>query len=132
MKKNRTPLPPACVLLYGLTQDERSAVESALSPLKIPCRPVEPEDLCQTVGHLAGFPGFEARPAEELPAPQISCAVMAGVARGLLDRLLPAFKASGVQIPLKAMVTPTNQLWPFYQLLQELQREHEAMTRSRK
>ena len=48
-----------------------------------------------------------------------------------LDALLAAMKSGGVNIPLKAAVTPTNRDWPLCQLAAELEKEHAAVQAAR-
>ncbi|MBQ7980412.1 MAG: DUF3783 domain-containing protein, partial [Oscillospiraceae bacterium] len=52
-----------------------------------------------------------------------------GIEGKRLDLLLKAIRAAGLNIPLKAIVTATNQSKSVEWLLDELKKEHEAMTR---
>lgn len=94
-------------------------------------RPVAPEQMGETVGHLFGLKGFAAREgAEPVPAaPAEPALVLSGFSRQRLDALLTAMKRAGVPfIAHKAMLTPTNVSWTFAQLCEELSREHQAVT----
>ena len=106
--------PPVRVLTYGLDDPTQEGLANVLDKLKIPQRKVDPRELGEMVGFLAGFPSG------------VLC--ISGLSGAKLDRLLQALRQEGVSIPLKAVVTPTNQRWTFLQLIQELQREHEAVT----
>ena len=46
---------------------------------------------------------------------------------GELGRFIDLVRESGADLPLRAMVTPTSKNWTLAQLLQELNREHEAV-----
>ena len=106
--------PPVRVLTYGLDDPTQEGLANVLDKLKIPQRKVDPRELgdqeLQSVADSSG----------------VLC--ISGLSGAKLDRLLQALRQEGVSIPLKAVVTPTNQRWTFLQLIQELQREHEAVT----
>ena len=80
----------------------------------------------QTVGFLAGYQGFEARPGKE-EAPKDRVLVFCEVDRETLDQVLEALKAAGAPASLKAILTGTNAGWPFARLARELSAEHRAM-----
>ena len=46
---------------------------------------------------------------------------------GELGRFIDLVRESGADLPLRAMVTPTSKTWTLAALLQELNREHEAV-----
>ena len=84
----------------------------------------------ETVGFLAGLPGFEAgtTAGEEIPVIPEEMLVMKQFSSRRLDELLLNLRKAGVpRIALKAVVTEQNAQWPFYSLYQELRKEHEAM-----
>ncbi len=122
--------PPVRVLTYGLDDPTQEGLANVLDKLKSPQRKVDPRELGEMVGCLAGFPGYSAKGDQELQSVADSSGVLciSGLSGAKLDRLLQALRQEGVSIPLKAVVTPTNQRWTFLQLIQELQREHEAVT----
>ena len=53
--------------------------------------------------------------------------VISGISGKKLDTLLNALRENGVKIPLKAVVTASNQSWTIKQLVKELSAEHERM-----
>lgn len=115
------------ILLYGLGKEKREAMIRAADSLGIAVRLVEGEESAQSIGWLMGWEGFAAasKPAK---APQGECLVIGLAQRSRLDQLLGAMKQEGVSVSLKAMVTPSNQSWPLEELMEELRREHQAMT----
>lgn len=85
---------------------------------------------CQKVGFLAGINGFEEQPkAEAQPVIPHEMLVMEGFNATSMDRLFAAMRRAKIPgIALKAVVTPTNAGWTFYELYEELKKEHEQMT----
>ena len=57
--------------------------------------------------------------------------VMCGFTKTQFDNLLEMLKMAGLRISLKAVETPTNQMWNGEMLLGELSREREAFARRR-
>lgn len=116
------------VLLYGLPKETPagSAAREILAGLGIAVTEIAPYQLLQPVGVLAGYGG---EPAQLYfgRAPQEPVLVMADFSSAQLDGLLAALRNGGVRIPLKAVLTETNQNWSLLALIEELQREHAAM-----
>ena len=53
--------------------------------------------------------------------------VMKNFSSSRIDMLLAGLRKAGVpKIELKAVITPQNAEWTFYQLYQELEKEHES------
>ena len=104
------------------------AAEARLTAMGLPGRliPVPRDRVGQTVGFLAGYQGFEARPGKE-EAPKDRVLVFCEVDRETLDQVLEALKAAGAPASLKAILTGTNAGWPFARLARELSAEHRAM-----
>ena len=106
------------------------ALEAAAAPFGIALRAVAPRQADSTVSRLLGGSGKAlSQPAQSLP--QVPALVLAGIKDPALDEFLEALKASGVNIPLKALATATNLAWPFSRLLTELAGEHAALTGNR-
>ena len=129
MKARIVPPAEERLLLYGMVEERQAAVSAAAASLGIRVQVVEPAQLGSPLGRLMGWEGFqEGAPVlpEEIPA--VECLVIGPMERRRLDQLLRALGQAGVTVALKAMVTPTNQKWPMVRLIQELRREHQAMT----
>lgn len=88
---------------------------------------VAPDAVGQTVGHLLGRKGFDARENPETPALADPVLVMDGFTDKRLEILLREMRKEGVAVPYKAVVTETNLGWLFHQLYDELAAEHAAM-----
>lgn len=118
----------AHVLLYGLPKETPagSAAREVCAALGIAVTEVATYQLLQPVGVLAGYEG-EAAQLYFGRAPLEPVLVMAGFSCAQLDGLLAALRRAGIAIPLKAVLTETNQNWSLLALIEELQREHAAM-----
>lgn len=96
--------------------------------LGIRARLVLPNEADQTVGHLAGLPGYAraAAPLASVPLAQ-PCMVLSGVSRARMDAFFAALRASNAPpADRKAVLTPTNAGWTLRALSAELGREHAA------
>ena len=132
---------PKAALLWGIAPDHPAMVPlRAAGRLGLVLRSVAPQELDATVGALCGIPGTAAGfiapasgqntpngPAPTAPLPQGPALVLCGLPEAEREALLAGLRAAGAAIPLKAIVTPTNQSWTFAALLAELAREHAAL-----
>ena len=97
---------------------------------------ISAEQTGQTIGYLAGLPGFEETKqpeAESTATVPIPCEilVMHNFTSRRIDELLLSLRKAGVpRIALKAVVTEHNSHWTFYHLYEEIKKEHETMTPS--
>ena len=125
MKARIRPLAPcALVWNYPDTEPGFAALADACRAEGLTLTPVTPADTGRTIGSLCGGPGPASAPTIEADYP--AALIMNGLDRSRLDSFLTRLRAGGVSIPLKAMVTPTNQGWTLAALLAELVREREA------
>ena len=81
--------------------------------MKVRLRPVSPDQLHQTVGHLAGLKDCPAREAPD-PCPVVDqpMLVLCGFSASRLDTLLKHLRQAQVRFPYKAVLTATNRDWP--------------------
>lgn len=104
-----------------------------------------------TVLEVAGLPGLatvwaaENRAADEIrqllalpdgtgagtDSPLPRAIIVAGISENELHRLMNTCRASGMQPPLWAVVTPVSEKWTLDQLVTELQAEHKALQEKR-
>lgn len=116
------------VLLFGFSKADSTKLMRTLLPAKIRLKKIKVEDYARPLGELAGMESIsleKSSPEKELSHPMI---VFAGFTSGQLDFILNAIRRSGVgPIPYKAVLTPTNQSWDAFSLLEELKQEHEKM-----
>lgn len=79
----------------------------------------------ETVGFLAGYSGFASNGSSE--EAEESCIVFAGLSSRQIDSFLSDMRKNGVSVPLKAVVTASNQSWSLKKLLSELKKEREKL-----
>ena len=128
------------LVLYYSTGDPRMKkqemmMKSVLVRMGVKIRNVAPDQVMESVGYLAGVPGFEKRevlqqPEAEEKMPQITeqMLVMKDFTSRRIDALLLKLRKAKVpKINLKAIVTEQNAGWSFYHLYEEIGEEHRKM-----
>ena len=128
------------LVLYYSTGDPRMKkqemmMKSVLVRMGVKIRNVAPDQVMESVGYLAGVPGFEKRevlqqPDAEEKIPQITeqMLVMKDFTSRRIDTLLLNLRKAKVpKINLKAIVTEQNAGWSFYHLYEEIGEEHRRM-----
>ena len=128
------------LVLYYSTGDPRMKkqemmMKSVLGRMGVKIRNVAPDQVMESVGYLAGVPGFEKRevlqqPEAEEKIPQITeqMLVMKDFTSRRIDTLLLNLRKAKVpKINLKAIVTEQNAGWSFYHLYEEIGEEHRRM-----
>lgn len=123
------------VLYYNPGKPETAGhvavMKSVLVRMGIRIRNIGPDQVLDTVGHLAGMEGFPAPgdTPEQLPEIPVEMMVLKQFSNRRLDELLLNLRKAGVpKIALKAVLTEHNSGWTFYHLYEELKEEHEIMT----
>ncbi|MDO5124869.1 MAG: DUF3783 domain-containing protein [Ruminococcus sp.] len=116
------------ILSYGLDGSQIKLLDQISQKNSITHININATDSNQSIGYLCGFKGFlrAEKQGEILVGKQ--CLILSGIQRKNIQHILDEIKSSGLNIPLKAMVTPTNQSWILSDLISELEREHEYMT----
>lgn len=56
--------------------------------------------------------------------PQTPAMAMGGLVGKRLDQLLNEMVKAGIELPVKMVITPHNESWPFGRLIEEVSREH--------
>ena len=128
------------LVLYYSTGDPRMKkqemmMKSVLVRMGVKIRNVAPDQVMESVGYLAGVPGFEKRevlqqPEAEEKIPQITEQMLVKkdfTSRRIDTLLLNLRKAKVPKINLKAIVTEQNAGWSFYHLYEEIGEEHRRM-----
>lgn len=109
------------VLLYNITGEKLSKIQSAAGLLGLTPITVPEEDFAHPVGYVLGYEGFAPSDGREHFSEEML--VMETLCSPLLDFL----RKSGAAVALKAVVTEQNAGWSGAALCGELRREHEAM-----
>ncbi len=132
--KSRVVAPTSeLVLSYGIDSIIQPQLSEVLESLNIKERWITDEKLNQQVGYLAGFPSFE-QGEEAVNGSTVNCQgmiCMCGLSSARMNVLLKTLREKGIIIPIKASVTATNQHWSFQKLLEELNKEHDAIAKMR-
>ena len=128
------------LVLYYSTGDARMKKQEMMMKISlvlmgVKIRNVAPDQVMESVGYLAGVPGFEKRevlqqPEAEEKIPQITeqMLVMKDFTSRRIDTLLLNLRKAKVpKINLKAIVTEQNAGWSFYHLYEEIGEEHRRM-----
>lgn len=126
MKARIIPTIPETVLHYNIGT-KKILLEQTAASLNMKCVEIPADKAGESVGFLAGYNGFMSNGSSVTAEGE--CLIFSGIEGKRLDLLLKAMRTSGLNIPLKAIVTATNQSKSVEWLIEELSKEHEAMTR---
>ena len=114
------------ILMYNCSGPEFSRLRQIFAMLRLRMRPVGPERYHLTLRELANGEGEAAEQAEE-PIPE-AMLVFCGLGDALLHQVLEVIRLAKLPpIPLKAVLTASNQEWTTRQLREELLKEREAI-----
>ena len=115
------------VLAWNLSAADRGILEGMAPAFGMKLLPVSPADAGKTVAQLLGeVETLAPRTLVLEPDAYPAAVVLANFRERDLDTLLDLMKQAQVQIPLKAVVTPTSRSWVFGDLLAHLAEEHAA------
>lgn len=119
------------VLMYGFTDPQRAReIQYVMVQMGIRVKMIRDDQLGQTVGFLAGVKDMEENPnPEQYPPLGKEVLVMHNFSLSKrIDLMLGNIKKRGLEgIPLKCVLTASNKKWTFYDLAQELEKEHEML-----
>lgn len=85
------------------------------------------ESAGERVGYIAQINGITRTGNKIENPPECEVLIMSGLKSTVIDKVLKALKSNNISIDLKCTVTPVNQNWELYRLIEELQKEHKAM-----
>lgn len=128
MKARIIPTIPETVLSYNIGE-KADILGRAVASLGMKHTEIPSDKAGESIGFLAGYGGFVSNGTAV--AAEGECVIFSGISGKRLDMLLKAMRTAGLEIPLKAIVTATNQSKSVEWLLTELKKEHEEMTRSK-
>lgn len=126
--KSRMIVAPSVILSYGLNDDQSDKLNQIANKYSITHKPVMQDCLNDKIGYLCGFKSFEKSQTNEIPRCDSQCLVFSGILQKNVSLLLKEFRAVGLNVSLKAIVTPSNQSWSLFELIEELNKEHKYMT----
>ncbi|MBU3819084.1 MAG: DUF3783 domain-containing protein [Candidatus Faecalibacterium intestinavium] len=117
------------VLGWNLSAADRGVLDGMAPAFGMKLIQVGPADAGKTVAQLLGeTPAASPRTLALEPNAYPSAIVLANFRSKDVDTLLDLLKNAKVNIPLKAVVTPTSRRWVFGDLLAHLAEEHRAFT----
>ena len=112
--------------MYNCSGPEFSRLRQIFAMLRLRMRPVGPERYHLSLRELANGEGEASEQAEE-PIPE-AMLVFCGLGDALLHQVLEVIRLAKLPpIPLKAVLTASNQEWTTRQLREELLKEREAI-----
>ena len=115
------------ILAYNFPAKHLAKLRMAAMKLGVKVRPVEKREYLQSLGSFVGTLGsFEiVYDGENFPELML---VLCGFSQPMVNAFLSLLRASRLPaVPLKAVLTETNQGWNSLELHEELQKEHEAL-----
>lgn len=113
------------VLMYQCSGPEFSKLKQIFAMLRLRMRVVEPDRYHVPLEALARGEGEPGEPAEPLTEPML---VFCGLGQALLNQVLEVIRLAKLPpIPLKAVLTESNQGWNTLELHGELLKEREAI-----
>ena len=123
----------AKAILYHLGEDTEKGrtVREILREMKIPALTVDETQLDETAGRLAALNAPPAeQPSDPAGAPEAEFLLLCGFGDRQLDRLLTALRRAEAPVAYKAVLTEHNRHWTLGELMREVAREHETMSKS--
>lgn len=129
MKARIIPTLPETVLSYGIGE-KSEALDRITEALGMTHKVIPEDQAGEQVGFLAGYGGFSSNGSSV--SAEGECLIFSGIEGNRLDMILKTLRAEGVSIPLKAIVTGANQSQTLVWLLEELAKEHEALTNAKR
>ena len=121
------------VICYNFSEEKYSLTDNVCRKLGIRIKRPIKTAFSETVGNMAGlvYDLNSDEPLHELPDESTSfeeeMMVMHNISGTSLDKFLKSLRDSGVDVPLKAVVTDTNKNWLPKDLAKEISKEHEML-----
>ncbi len=129
------PAPVALTFNLDPASPKGATLRALLEGAGVAMRPVDAAELGQTVGHLAGLPGFSANPQDAPvradPLPTDEFLLLCNMEEDQVMAVIRSLRPAGVAIGCKATLTEHNRHWTFDALVREVSEEHAAMARYR-
>ena len=112
------------ILMYNCSGPEFSKLRQIFAMLRLRMRPVGPDRYHVPLEELVQGKGEPAEAGEPLPEAML---VFCGMGQALLNQVLEVIRVAKLPpIPLKAVLTDTNQDWNTHQLYEELLKERNS------
>lgn len=106
-------------------QENLTALQKLADRSNIKLVIAEDNDADSPLGFFAGFGGFEK--SGITAEADSGCIIFSGLSGKQIDTVLADLRKADIYIPLKAVLTPSNQKWSIKKLVSELAKEREKM-----
>jgi hypothetical protein len=121
MKSRIVDKPKRLILSYGISGESLDNLKNIASGYNIEVKAIMHSQLDSKVSQLLTTPQLTFEP---YPIGATHCILMCALDNHTVNALLRDLKTSSVDIPLKAVLTPSNKSWDFKTLLEHLAMEH--------
>lgn len=114
----------ACIIAYK-QQENLAVLEKLADKFRIKLVVAEDDDANSPLGYFAGISGYKK--SQKSASAEKGCIILSGFSGKQIDPVLAELRKSGASIPLKAVLTPSNQGWSVKELVSELEKERERL-----
>ncbi len=115
------------IIGYCIDEQKKDVIMTAALELNVDISYIGSDCAGEKIGYIACINGIlKTGIAIENP-PDDELLVISGLKDTDVDRLLEIMREQNTNVDLKCILTPTNQNWQFYKLIEELKKEHNTM-----
>jgi hypothetical protein len=114
------------IIAANIGRQKLSEIEAVAA--RVNAKVIFADNLQNSPANILGEKKTKSEDFGKFDDPADECLVFAGFEKGALTRTLDLLKARGATVTLKAIYTPFNRDWSLAHLINELAREHSAMT----
>ena len=115
------------IIGYCIEERKKSILMTAALELDTDITFINGSSANEKVAYVAAINGYSKSEETVENPPECEVLIMSGLKSSVIDRLLRTLRNENASIDLKCTVTPFNQDWELYRLIEELKREHESM-----
>lgn len=115
------------IIGYCIEEQKKSVLMAAALELDTDITFINSSSANEKVAYVATINGYSKSEEVVKNPPECEVLIMSGLKSTVIDRLLQILRNKNALIELKCTVTPFNQDWEIYRLIEELKREHEEM-----
>lgn len=115
------------IIGYCIEEHKKSVLMAAALELDTDITFINGSSANEKVAYVATINGYSKSEEVVENPPECEVLIMSGLKSAVIDRLLQILRNNNAAIELKCTVTPFNQDWEIYRLIEELKREHEEM-----
>lgn len=113
-----------CIYL-GDQQEKRSTLENVLQHMQLSYSFLGDDDLSQTIGYLMKLPDYQEVPSKTYEHITHDLMILAELSDDDIKDMNEQLKQQGISMPRKAMLTKHNKDWYLFDLMKEIEEEHQ-------